>query len=374
MEFEQGVDQGRFFDCQGCGARLTFAPGSEELVCEYCGHRQEIEARDEAAVAEIVEHDFREALRAVRTKPLTELMVGGREVNCKNCGATTVLDKQAGHCPYCDSPVVARTPSERDEGVIVPESVLPFKLDERRARESFRRWVGSLWFAPNDLQQRAAAEGIDGVYMPYWTYDSYTTTHYRGQRGEYYWETEYYTDAQGNQQSKQVRKTRWYPASGVVRVPFDDVLVCATRSLPHKLLNALEPWDLHELKPYDPAYLSGFIAERYAIGLEEGFKLAEERMKPHIRAACRADIGGDTQRVHSMSIRHANVTFKHTLLPLWISSFRYKGKVYRFVVNARTGEVSGERPYSWVKILLAVLAALAVVGAIIYFVSVSGAA
>ena len=30
-------------------------------------------------------------------------------------------------------PVVATTAGEQDKGVIVPESVLPFKLDERRA-------------------------------------------------------------------------------------------------------------------------------------------------------------------------------------------------------------------------------------------------
>ena len=131
------TDQGQFFDCQGCGARLTFKPGSDSLTCEYCGHEQSIaasssEGSDGVAVlpAEVVEHDFREALRNARRKPAAELMVGGKEVNCSSCGATTVLSKQAGNCPYCDSPVVASTTSAKDEGVIVPESVLPFKLTD----------------------------------------------------------------------------------------------------------------------------------------------------------------------------------------------------------------------------------------------------
>jgi hypothetical protein len=374
MTTEEIRDQGQFFDCQGCGARLTFKPGSNSLACEYCGHVQEIDAgggTQAEIVEEVEEHDFREAIHNARRTPLTQLMQGGQEVNCNNCGATTVLDKQASTCPYCDSPVVASEPSAKDEGVIVPESVLPFKLDERKARDEFVEWVGSLWFAPGDLKNRARAEAVDGVYMPYWTYDSNTTTHYRGERGEHYYVTEHYTDSEGKRQSRQVQKTRWYPASGVVRVPFDDVLVCATKSLPPKLINALEPWDLHELKPYDPAYLSGFIAERYKIGLEDGFKIAEERMKPRIRSACCSDIGGDVQRVHSMAIHHANVTFKHTLLPLWISSFRYKEKVYRFIVNARTGEVAGERPWSWIKITLAVLVGMIFVGGIIYLWSLS---
>lgn len=364
---------GHTFDCQGCGARLTFKAGSgNKLSCEYCGHVQAIPKPEASgSVPERVkEHDFDEALRNARRRPAAELVQGGKEVNCKSCGATTVLSGQAGKCPYCDSPVVAVTASAKaDDGIIVPESVLPFKLDERKARDSFSKWVKSLWFAPNDLSARCAAEGMDGVYLPYWTYDSRTTTRYSGQRGEYYYETVSYTDSDGKRQTRRERRTRWYPASGSVRVPFDDVLVCASRGLPRPLIEKLEPWDLQGLKPYDPAYLSGYIAERYAIGLRAGFKLAEKRMEPRIRQRCCADIGGDTQRVSSMSIRHADVTFKHCLLPLWISSFRYAEKVYRFMVNARTGEVAGERPWSWIKIALAVLAGLIVIGVIVLVVS-----
>ena len=74
-----------------------------------------------------------------------------------------------------------------------------------------------------------------------------------------------------------------------------------------------------------------------------------------------------------MNIQHADVTWKHFLLPLWISSFRYDEKVYRFMVNARTGEVAGERPYSVIKIVLFVLFIVAVVGGIIFAVNASGA-
>jgi hypothetical protein len=206
---------------------------------------------------------------------------------------------------------------------------------------------------------------MDGVYLPYWTYDSQTRTRYRGQRGKYYYENVSYTDGQGNRKTRRERRTRWYPCSGKVEVPFNDVLVCASKGLPRPMVETLEPWDLGDLKPYRPAYLSGFIAERYAIDLKEGFKVAEGRMEPVIRKTCRRDIGGDDQRVLSMSIAHDKVTFKHCLLPLWISSFRYNEKVYRFIVNARTGEVAGERPWSWIKITLAVLAVLALIAGIV---------
>jgi hypothetical protein len=249
------------------------------------------------------------------------------------------------------------------ETVFAPESLLPFKLDLAEAKTAFDGWVRGLWFAPNDLRARARTEAIDGVYLPYWTFDSQTTTGYTGQRGEHYWVTEHYTDSEGQRRSRQVRRTRWYPAAGTVRVAFDDLLVCATRSLPDDLIYSLEPWDLEDLRSWDPAWVSGFIAERYRVELEEGFSIADDRMRPGIRAAIRSDIGGDAQRIASMDVHHADVHFKHILLPLWISSFRYRRRVYRFIVNARTGEVAGERPWSWVKITFAMFLVLVLLAA-----------
>lgn len=346
------------FPCEQCGSALEFAPGSEHLKCPHCGHTQQI-AGDKA----VFEHDFEDMRQRLRRAPASSMVAGGHTVQCEGCGAQTVVAGQAARCPFCGSPVVVDVGTLGE--IVPPESVLPFAIDQRAAQESFQKWVGSLWFAPGDLRRLAQVHKIDGVYLPYWTYDSRTTTRYVGQRGEHYYVTESYTDAQGNRQTRQVRKTRWYSARGSVEVPFDDVLVCASATLPRPLIERLEPWDLESLRGFDPAYLSGFIAERYKLGLEEGFQIAEERMEPEIRAQIRRDIGGDEQRISSMSVKHADVTCKHLLLPLWISSFRYKEKVYRFIINARTGEVAGERPWSAAKIVLTVLAVAALVAAIV---------
>ena len=240
------------------------------------------------------------------------------------------------------------------------------KPNQAAAGEKFQIWLRKRWFAPFDLVKRAKRDGLDGVYLPYWTFDSNTTTRYVGQRGEHYYVNESYRDSQGKTRTRRVRKTRWYPAGGTVHVDFDDVLICATPSLPTKIIERLEPWDLPQLKPFDGKYLAGFMAERYRVELEDGFKLADQRMEPKIRAAIYRDIGGDEQRIHWMSVKHDNVRFKHILLPLWMSSFRYGEKVYRVTVNARTGEVAGERPWSWFKILLLILVILAVIAGIVY--------
>ena len=163
--------------------------------------------------------------------------------------------------------------------------------------------------------------------------------------------------------TRQVRKTRWSYVSGQVSNAFDDLLVRASNSLPVKYFDALQPWDLKNLVGYQDEYLAGFVCESYQIDLREGSELAKKIMEGPIEETICSDIGGDHQRISSVAMQYYEITFKHLLLPLWLSAYAYGEKSYRFMVNARTGEVQGERPYSFWKIFFAVLAGLAVVGA-----------
>ena len=164
-----------------------------------------------------------------------------------------------------------------------------------------------------------------------------------------------------------MRKTRWWPASGTVANNFDDVLVLASRSLPQSCAEALEPWDLPNLTPYQDEFLSGFVGESYQIGLPEGFEVAKGFMQPQIEESVRQDIGGDHQTISSLDTRYFDITFKHVLLPVWLAAYQYRDKTYRFVVNGRTGQVQGERPWSWIKIA-GVVVAVIVAGVAIFLV------
>jgi predicted RNA-binding Zn-ribbon protein involved in translation (DUF1610 family) len=350
------------FPCRNCGANLVFEPGTASLTCPYCGTVNAIPAATAAdgGAAVVEEQDYQAFLReCCAAEEMTEVLA----VRCTTCGAETTLGANvtAGRCPFCGSAIVAQAASKK---LIKPRSLLPFKVTQREAADAFRRWINSRWFAPNELRRRADREQINGVYIPAWTYDSRTTNQYTGERGDDYWDTETYTAHENGRsvtRTRQVRRTRWWPVSGQVFVPFDDVLVLASRSLPGGYAEALEPWDLGDLVPYRDEYLSGFVAESYQIDLPQGFEIARQIMAGPIRRAIESDIGGDHQRIHSVDTRYADVTFKHCLLPVWISAYLYAGKTYRFLVNARTGEVQGQRPYSWIKISLAVLAVLLVI-------------
>jgi DNA-directed RNA polymerase subunit RPC12/RpoP len=350
----------RRFRCPGCGADLQFAPEGGCLTCPYCGRQEQIAP----AASAVEERPYEEYLRAHADR-LGALAEGALEVACQTCGATVTFTPPmvAGECDFCGSPIVAQ-PRDADP-VVAPEGVLPFRVTQEQATDSIRRWLGSLWFAPNALKRMAQHEGVGGVYIPFWTYDAYTLSEYEGQRGEHYYETETYTetDSQGRAETKtrQVQRTRWWPASGTVERWFDDILVPATKSLPPARLSALEPWDLGELTAYDPAYLSGYKAQRYQVDLAEGFELAKRAAAPVIEQDARRDIGGDEQRVTRVSTAYSAITFKHLLLPVYVGAYRFNDKVFQLAVNGRTGEVQGERPYSFWKIFFFVLSLLVLV-------------
>lgn len=352
--------------CQNCGGALTFAPGTESLACPYCGTLNEIASGGEEG-APVEEQDYEDALADPAALDDVEEQIA---VTCGNCGAEITLEPNvtASTCAFCATPLVAQQHSQKH---IKPKSLLSFKVTRDEARDRFQQWVKGRWFAPGALKRIARSEGLTGVYSPFWTYDSDTASVYRGERGEHYTVTEtYHVTVDGKQETRtrQVRKTRWHAASGRVTNTFDDVLVRASHSLPATLAANLEPWDLEALTPFQRDYLSGFTVESYTVGLKEGFAQARGVMEKEIRKSVQRDIGGDEQRVHSLNTNYANITFKHILLPVWISAYRFREKTYRFLINARTGEVQGERPYSAWKIV-ALLLGIAAAGLLIFVLS-----
>jgi hypothetical protein len=149
-----------------------------------------------------------------------------------------------------------------------------------------------------------------------------------------------------------VQKVRWRPASGSRDDRYDELLVCGSRGLPPELTQKLEPFDTEALRRYDPSFLAGWRAEEYSVDLNAAWKLGVERMAQSQRTRCSGDVPGDTQRALSVVNRFSDEKFKHVLLPIWISVYRYQGKPYRFLVNGQTGEVTGQAPWSILKIAL----------------------
>lgn len=359
--------------CTACGADLTYAPGQTDLVCPYCGQSQSIAPASAADKARALgEVPLALGLAAVATEGAgadAALSEEVRSTSCPSCGAVVEFAgaTHATLCPFCATPVAVDTGSHRR---LKPQALAPFVLTEPEAHDALTRWLGSLWFAPNRLLEfTRKGRAMTGIYVPFWSFDADTASRYTGQRGEHYYETRMVSvQVDGKQQMREerVQKTRWHSASGRVARFFDNILVMAATSLPKDLGNGLTPWNLDKLEPYAPDYLAGFQAEGYTVALPDGHAEARVRMERVIEHDIRRDIGGDEQRITSVDTDWRDESFKHVLLPVWTAAYRYGGKSYRFVINGQTGKVRGQRPWSWVKIALAVLVVAALVLGAVY--------
>ena len=355
------------FHCPGCKAEMTFNAGDQKMSCQFCGHKLEIPARD--GQRSIVEHDLYKGL--ARGAP-TGLGTPVRTTRCEDCGATVSFPEKmtATACDFCGSSKILD--QEQNRELIRPESVVPFKIDRKAASRAFSGWLKKLWFRPSNLKRLASVTEIKGVYVPYWTFDSRVSSDWTAEAGYHYHETESYTetddDGQEIEKTREVQKVEWEPAWGSRSDFFDDLLVCASGGLPEDLADRLDSFDTGGLKVYDPAFLAGWKAEEYSRDLNASWELAVGRMESSQRERCASDVPGDTHRFLNVTNRFSEETFKHVLLPIWISAYRYRGKIFRFLVNGQSGEVVGKAPWSVLKIALfaAVVASLVALGILLY--------
>lgn len=352
---ERAVNDADRFPCPACGADMAFTPESQSLCCSYCGHSVDIEDGNQ----DIKEYDLAEGEKLCSTDWGSQTRV----VHCETCGAQTVLEENnvAQLCSFCGSAHVVK----RDElPGIRPESVVPFKTPEKKARDAFSRWIKSRFFAPNDVKSKHQLDRMSGIYIPYWTYDSDTHSAYSAQRGVHYWVSESYTTTENGKtvhKTRQVRKTRWYPVSGTHGEFFDDVLVHASTRLDKVLGGRVGNFDLKQLVGYKPDYLSGFVAEKYGIGLKDGWERGKVIIRDRLAHNITRKIGGDEVRFLKVRTSYDKMTYKHTLLPLWVSGYYYQGKLFNFIVNGQSGEVHGEAPVSPWKVAGTVAAVLFVI-------------
>jgi len=327
----------RKFPCPQCGADLVWFPGSHKLRCEYCGCEREVAPADDPTV---------------RERPLEEELARPRDLGwgmerksyrCAKCGAVQTIEPglAASACAFCATPAVVEAPPNPD--LVRPAGVLPFRVSRREALEKFRGWLGSLWFRPSDLKKRADIDGMRGVYIPFWTFDAATVSRWRAQAGT----------QRGHGKN---RRIEWRWTSGTLEHFFDDLPVPASRGLDHGLAQDLEPFPTAQLVPYDPSYLAGFVAEEHAVPLERAWAQARERMEATLYAACRAEVPGQRVRNLSVETTWSALATKSGLLPVWCAAYRYRDKSFAYMVNGATGEAVGRAPWSWVKIVSAVLA------------------
>jgi Zn finger protein HypA/HybF involved in hydrogenase expression len=342
---ESNVTAREKFACPACGADAHWNPAKQALVCPFCGTESPATLQTRGAETIIVEHDLVAALRDV-PDARRGWQADKVSVKCQSCQAISVFDpsRVGQRCEFCGSSQLV--PYEQVKEPFSPESLLPFAIQESKARDLLRAWYGRQWLAPNNLAKRALADTIRGVYLPYWTFDAKVHASWTADSGRYYYVTS---------NGKREQRVEWTPAAGQLDHFFDDELVAASTGVGAGLLRRLEPFPTGQLIPYDPGYLAGWTVERYQIDLVNAATRSRAAMEGKTRQLCSAAVPGDTQRNLEVEATFSDQKFKHILVPVWLLTYTYGATVYQVAANGVTGKIAGDRPWSWIKIALLII-------------------
>jgi Zn finger protein HypA/HybF involved in hydrogenase expression len=338
------------FECPACGADAHWNPAKQALVCPFCGTESPATLQTRGADTVVVEHDLVSALRDIPDSK-RGWQTAKVAVKCQSCQAISVFDPErvGQRCEFCGSSQLV--PYEQVKDAFSPESLLPFAVNEARAREIVRAWYGRQWLAPNNLKKRALTDTVHGIYLPYWTFDATVHARWTADAGRFYYETV---------NGKRVQRVAWSPAAGELDHAFDDELVSASTGVSATLLKKIEPFPTSTLIPYDPGYLAGWTVERYQIDLMGAAARSRAAMDAQVRQLCADAVPGDTLRNLEVAAIYSDQRFKHILVPVWLLTYTYGHKVYQVAANGVTGAMAGDRPWSWIKIALLVIVALIV--------------
>ncbi|MCQ2082226.1 MAG: hypothetical protein MJZ11_11250 [Lachnospiraceae bacterium] len=338
--------------CPACGGTMDFDPATGGLHCPYCDHYEEIKRKDEEEPVTAAELKLEEAEHTANC----DWGIATKTVICKSCGAESVYDVNdlSAVCPYCGSNQVMEA---SDSNTMAPGGVVPFKIDEKEAANRFTSWIKGKFFAPKLAKESAKAKNFKGIYLPYWTFDADTSSTYTGEYGK----DRKVKDKEGNVKTV----TDWYNTSGQYDHFYDDELVCGTTQHDTGMLRGIEPYNTADNKAYKPEYVAGFGAEKYSVGVKAAWEKAKAAIKLKIRSSVDHKILSDNNADHVRNVRitseFSNLTYKYLLLPVWLSSYKYKDKVYQFMVNGQTGKVSGRAPVSVIKVILTILVIIGVI-------------
>lgn len=342
--------------CPSCGAFMVFSPKHKKLHCDYCHSTIEIVADKsrEIVYKDTVFTDFKENV-------WNDEVVSYR---CNSCGAVCVMDKYvvADKCPFCSVTNIAQIDNLP---TIKPNAVIPFNITEECAKNYFLKWLKGKLFAPNRLKKTLKVDRLKGLYIPCWTYDLITNASYSGVLYK-----RVVKRVGSGKNARTVVKTINIPVSGKLSKNYDDIIIEASHQLTPKDIKKIGGYRTNDSREYKNQYLAGFSAERNDISVVDGLGEAKKIVYKDYEKSIISRHGADGIRTLNINIDYKHITYKYVMLPLWMSSYKYNEKQYRYIVNGESGKVYGNIPISPIK---ATFAALLGIGALIliYFIYIN---
>ena len=333
------------YKCPACGGPLKWDAAKQKYSCEYC---RSVFSEEELSQAEVAKEEVHSvsAEEAAHTVGKTE---AGKDTvnlyNCPSCGAQIITEPTtaASFCYYCHNPIVL---SDKMEGAYHPDAVVPFAIDQKKAREIFAEWVKKHRYIPADFYSEEQIEKLSGVYFPYWVYNATLRGVAKGS-GE-----KLRTWMQGD---SELTETEIYEINKDGDMPVNNLSRIALKKASKVLCESVAPFAYEKLRPFEYGYLSGYVAEGRDV---EKAELADEvhtEVQEFAANSLRAEVTAPYARTNlsrlDVSIRKED--WKYVLMPVWTLTYKgADGKIYYFSINGDSGKTVGELPVDKKSLLL----------------------
>ena len=315
--------------CPNCGAKLEFNPTKEKWACKYCDSTFELKDLE----------DKKNASSKEKNKSVEEEKVDDYDdyvaYNCPDCGAEIITDEQttATFCVYCGNTAILRN---KLSGKFMPSKIIPFKKTKEDAIEAFKSLAKGRPLVPDDFTDQKNIEKIRGIYIPFWfhTFNIEGGLDITGHKYEHW--------SSGN---TDYTRTKVYDIEREGSVDFEQVPIDGSTRFPNDLMNTIQPYNYNELKTYNHAYLSGFLAERFDVEGENTTKdLEPDVLKSAKDVFMGSVLGYGSLNVKKNTLKTANHNLEYVLLPVYMVNVKYNNKMHTFAMNGQNGKFIGNIP------------------------------
>lgn len=350
------------FKCPNCDGELIFDPESGAYKCEYCDSRFTQEQLDAMKPASENEHAAGSMDGSGGMDPAAAVD-NAAVYHCPSCGAEIVTDATtaATYCYYCQNPVVL---SGRLTGKYLPDKVVPFSIDRKKAEEMFLGYVGGKKFVPKAFFHKKQMDKLSGVYFPFWMYEA----EYTGRMKADATKVRVWTSG-----DERYTETKYYQVTRAGQIQLQNLELNALNKANKKLVEGVLPYQLQGAKDFSMGYLSGFQAEKRDIESAQLSAAVRQETEQYARNLIRESISGyDRVNVSDCAMKLKHESWSYVLLPIWTITYRGNdGKIYYYSLNGQTGKVCGELPIAYGKlagvsgIIAAVVLALGLLGGLL---------
>lgn len=329
------------YKCPVCGAFMKFDSKSQKMSCEYCGTEMEVEAfkDDNTFTEEKVEkqQEYSQEQEYWQENEMQDM----RLYICDSCGGQIIADKTTGatSCPYCESPVVMKG---QFIGDLKPNYVIPFKKNKEEAKEAYHQFLKDKSFLPKRFKEESHIDEMKGIYVPFWLFDTDVKADIT-----YDARTESSHTKKGKNSDTRYITTNYYHARRAGNIAFEHVPADGSIKMDDALMDSIEPFSFDDAVPFQSAYLSGYLAERYDVSAKDCFHRIENKMKQSAREAVnRTMMEYSTKMPINEVIDIKNEKHVYALYPVWMLTTTWNGKSHIFAMNGQTGKVVGSLPVS----------------------------